>query len=130
MQAAYTQILTKWFTEIVFCTKPAEEAPPVAVPSRAGDGTRGGLKSAPRWRSAGGRAAPVKCAARHCREMPMTAELLPSIELETGPYPAAAVIWLHGLGADGNDFVPIVNEMRLPCRCRYASSFRMLRCGR
>ena len=28
--------------------------------------------------------------------------------------PAAAVIWLHGLGADGNDFVPIVEEMRLP----------------
>ena len=44
----------------------------------------------------------------------MTAELLPSIELETGPRPTAAVIWLHGLGADGNDFVPIVNEMRLP----------------
>jgi phospholipase/carboxylesterase len=44
----------------------------------------------------------------------MTPELLPSIELETGPNPAAAVIWLHGLGADGNDFVPIVNEMRLP----------------
>ena len=44
----------------------------------------------------------------------MTAELLPSIELETGPRSTAAVIWLHGLGADGNDFVPIVNEMRLP----------------
>jgi len=44
----------------------------------------------------------------------MTAELLPSIELETGPRPTAAVVWLHGLGADGNDFVPIVNEMRLP----------------
>ncbi|MET0682418.1 MAG: alpha/beta fold hydrolase [Casimicrobiaceae bacterium] len=44
----------------------------------------------------------------------MTAELLPSIERDTGPNPAAAVIWLHGLGADGNDFVPIVNEMRLP----------------
>lgn len=26
----------------------------------------------------------------------------------------AAVIWLHGLGADGFDFVPIVNELRLP----------------
>ena len=44
----------------------------------------------------------------------MTADLLPSIELETGPNPAAAVIWLHGLGADGNDFVPIVGEMGLP----------------
>ena len=28
--------------------------------------------------------------------------------------PEAAVIWLHGLGADGFDFVPIVNELRLP----------------
>ena len=44
----------------------------------------------------------------------MAAELLPCIELETGAHPDAAVIWLHGLGADGNDFVPIVNEMRLP----------------
>ncbi len=44
----------------------------------------------------------------------MTAELLPCIELETGSRPDAAVIWLHGLGADGNDFVPIVQEMRLP----------------
>ena len=44
----------------------------------------------------------------------MTAELLPCIELETGARPDAAVIWLHGLGADGNDFVPIVEEMRLP----------------
>jgi len=43
----------------------------------------------------------------------MTA-ILPSIELETGARPGASVIWLHGLGADGNDFVPIVNEMRLP----------------
>jgi phospholipase/carboxylesterase len=44
----------------------------------------------------------------------MAANLLPAIELETGKNPDAAVIWLHGLGADGNDFVPIVNEMRLP----------------
>ncbi len=40
--------------------------------------------------------------------------LLPSIEIETAPAPDAAVIWLHGLGADGNDFVPIVREMALP----------------
>ena len=44
----------------------------------------------------------------------MNAELLPAVELEVGPRPDAAVIWLHGLGADGNDFVPIVEEMRLP----------------
>jgi len=44
----------------------------------------------------------------------MTAQLLACVELETGAHPNAAVIWLHGLGADGNDFVPIVEEMRLP----------------
>ncbi len=37
--------------------------------------------------------------------------LLDSIELETGPSPTWAVIWLHGLGADGNDFAPIVPEL-------------------
>ena len=37
------------------------------------------------------------------------------IILHSGPDdPDAAVIWLHGLGADGNDFVPIVPELRLP----------------
>ena len=44
----------------------------------------------------------------------MNAPLLPAVELETGPNPTAAIIWLHGLGADGNDFVPIVAEMQLP----------------
>jgi phospholipase/carboxylesterase len=39
--------------------------------------------------------------------------MLPCIELETFPNPTAAVIWLHGLGADGNDFVPIVPELIL-----------------
>jgi len=34
-----------------------------------------------------------------------------SIEICTGPNPTAAVIWLHGLGADGNDFVPVVAEL-------------------
>ena len=38
---------------------------------------------------------------------------LETIELETAPNPTAAVIWMHGLGADGNDFVPIVNELDL-----------------
>ena len=31
-----------------------------------------------------------------------------AVEIETGRAPAAAVIWLHGLGADGHDFEPIV----------------------
>ena len=39
--------------------------------------------------------------------------VLETIEIETAKNPAAAVIWMHGLGADGNDFVPIVNELEL-----------------
>ena len=44
----------------------------------------------------------------------MPVDLLPAIELETAPKPSASVIWLHGLGADGNDFVPVVRELGLP----------------
>jgi phospholipase/carboxylesterase len=44
----------------------------------------------------------------------MSAELLPAVEIETAPDAGASVIWLHGLGADGNDFVPVVPELRLP----------------
>jgi phospholipase/carboxylesterase len=33
------------------------------------------------------------------------------VEVETGPAPRWAVIWLHGLGADGHDFEPIVPEL-------------------
>ena len=40
-------------------------------------------------------------------------ELLETIEIETTPQPAATIIWMHGLGADGNDFVPIVRELDL-----------------
>jgi phospholipase/carboxylesterase len=39
---------------------------------------------------------------------------LETIEIETGPQPRAAVIWLHGLGADGHDFEPVVPELGLP----------------
>ncbi len=41
-------------------------------------------------------------------------DLLPHIELVTGPEPRGTIIWLHGLGADGWDFVPIVRELPLP----------------
>jgi len=41
-------------------------------------------------------------------------DLLDCIEIETAPNPTHAVIWLHGLGADGNDFAPIVPELDLP----------------
>lgn len=39
--------------------------------------------------------------------------LLPAVEIETGANPPCAVIWLHGLGADGHDFEPIVDELDL-----------------
>jgi phospholipase/carboxylesterase len=39
--------------------------------------------------------------------------LLETIELATGSQPRATVIILHGLGADGNDFAPLVDELDL-----------------
>ena len=44
----------------------------------------------------------------------MSAAILPAIEIETRPNPDAAVIWMHGLGADGNDFAPVIPELGLP----------------
>ena len=38
---------------------------------------------------------------------------LPCIEMTTGPIPTASVIWLHGLGASGDDFAAIVPELDL-----------------
>lgn len=38
---------------------------------------------------------------------------LSALEVETGAKPTRAVIWLHGLGADGSDFLPIVDELDL-----------------
>lgn len=43
----------------------------------------------------------------------MADQLLDAIEIETAPAPTAAVIWMHGLGADGHDFEPIVPELGL-----------------
>ena len=40
--------------------------------------------------------------------------LLECVEQETGPAPAWTVLWLHGLGADGHDFAPIVPELVRP----------------
>ena len=39
---------------------------------------------------------------------------LPAVEIEPANPATASVIWLHGLGADGHDFEPIVPELRLP----------------
>lgn len=41
----------------------------------------------------------------------MSESLLPCIVRETGPAPTLSVLWLHGLGADGHDFEPIVPEL-------------------
>ncbi|SFN45938.1 alpha/beta hydrolase [Variovorax sp. OV329] len=38
---------------------------------------------------------------------------LPPIEIETAPNPTASIVLMHGLGADGNDFVPIAQELDL-----------------
>jgi phospholipase/carboxylesterase len=40
-------------------------------------------------------------------------QLLHTIEKETGPNPTVAIIWMHGLGADANDFVPLLQELDL-----------------
>jgi phospholipase/carboxylesterase len=40
--------------------------------------------------------------------------LLDTVEVMTGPEPTAAVVWLHGLGADGHDFEPIVPFFQWP----------------
>ena len=40
--------------------------------------------------------------------------LLETVEQETGPDPQWSILWLHGLGADGQDFAPVVPEMVRP----------------
>jgi len=44
------------------------------------------------------------------------ADRLEAIEIETAESPGASVIWMHGLGADGHDFVDVVPELGLPAR--------------
>ena len=36
---------------------------------------------------------------------------LETVTVETGPNPAFTIIWMHGLGADGHDFEPLVPEL-------------------
>lgn len=45
--------------------------------------------------------------------MPSQTPDTPPVEIKTGAEPDASIIWLHGLGADGHDFEPIVPELRL-----------------
>lgn len=42
-----------------------------------------------------------------------TTAFLPAVEIETSACPTHTIVWLHGLGADGNDFVPVINELEL-----------------
>jgi len=42
-----------------------------------------------------------------------------AVEIQTGSKPAASIIWLHGLGADGHDFEPIVPELKLAKPLRF-----------
>ncbi len=46
--------------------------------------------------------------------MTIAPNLLSTIELENGIAPTHTILWMHGLGADGNDFVPIIDELELP----------------
>ena len=43
----------------------------------------------------------------------MSEALLECVEVATGTAPTAAVIWMHGLGADGYDFVPVVKQLQV-----------------
>jgi phospholipase/carboxylesterase len=49
----------------------------------------------------------------------LSEQALETIEIESAPNPAASVIWMHGLGADGNDFAPLADEIELPVAVRY-----------
>jgi phospholipase/carboxylesterase len=44
----------------------------------------------------------------------MTPSALQHIQVDTGPDPRTAILWLHGLGADGHDFEPLVPMLRIP----------------
>jgi phospholipase/carboxylesterase len=44
----------------------------------------------------------------------MTKQLLSAVEINPAQKPIGSVIWLHGLGADGHDFVPVVQQLKLP----------------
>jgi phospholipase/carboxylesterase len=47
------------------------------------------------------------------------AQILDAIEIETAKNPSASVIWMHGLGADGSDFAPIVPALHLSRAIRF-----------
>src|SRR5690348_16516951 len=45
--------------------------------------------------------------------MTMQTSLLQCVEIDSSKPPVGSIIWMHGLGADANDFVPIVQELNL-----------------
>lgn len=45
--------------------------------------------------------------------------MLETIEICAAQQPDASIIWLHGLGASGDDFVPVAEELALPCAVRF-----------
>jgi phospholipase/carboxylesterase len=49
----------------------------------------------------------------------VTLKMLDTVEVETGPGADRSIIWLHGLGADGHDFEPLVPELALPFAIRF-----------
>ena len=58
---------------------------------------------------------------------PLVRESAEGLEVETGRTPATSVIWLHGLGADGSDFVPIVPALGLRTPARFVFPHAPLR---
>lgn len=103
----------------------------IAAPSRLRSSSRRSgfiyhplLASAPRCAAANSRSRDTACGnaavATHLFMMNTMIEHTaftpdtPPIEVETGPNPQWSVIWMHGLGADGSDFEPIVAELGLP----------------
>jgi phospholipase/carboxylesterase len=44
---------------------------------------------------------------------------LECVEVTTGQRPTTSIVWLHGLGADGYDFEPVVSQLRLPYAARF-----------
>ena len=67
----------------------------------------------------GERRARFACAATAANAPCIFGSCMDAVEIETGPEPRAAVIWLHGGEADGHDFEPIVPELELEQAVRF-----------
>lgn len=52
-------------------------------------------------------------------ELQNMTSILPHITLDRGKAPQHSIIWLHGLGADGEDFVSVAEQIELPVAMRY-----------